>query len=368
MSSSEKSIKQQPIKRMGEFDVWKLVFAVVIVVHHTYLLPTDIPEIPLFQGGSIGVEFFFLVSGFLLARSASKTDLDPNLGHQTACFIVKKIKSFFPYMVFAFAVTFVFKALSLDWGGVATGKNLFNSIVELSFARMSGMGDAFFNVPTWYLSTMVLSMMVLYPLILKYRGAMTKVVFPVVAICILGYLFQKYGQLRTPDAWDGLLYKGTLRGFAEIMLGAFAFELCEWFKKYKFTFASRLLLTAFEYGVLLFIIVYSNEASCWDLDCPSILLMVLCVVIMGANASVFASVLGRSKFVSLCGKFSLMLYLNHLYWIYIFDVMGLHMGYYEMTALLVVASIASSIVCWLVTDAVVKFLKLDAVKALFVSK
>lgn len=352
------------VKRMGEFDLWKMIFALVIVVHHTNLLPMEVSS-PLFPGGSIGVEFFFLVSGFLLARSAYKVDSWNDLGEETARFIVKKIKSFFPYMVFAFAVTFVFKALSLDWSFSEVGKNAVNGIVELSFTRMSGLGDAFFNQPTWYLSAMILSMMIIYPLVLKYRGLMTKIIFPIVGCLILGYLFHKYGQFRTPDAWDGWIYKGSLRGFAEVMLGVFCYEVCEWFKRYRFTLVSKVVFTLIEYGSLVFIIAYSNTQNCWNLDCPSILLMMVSVVIAGANVSIFAPSLANSKLISFLGRFSLMLYLNHLYWIYILDLFNLPFTYLEMTALFVVASIVSSIACWAITDLVMRLIRSSWFKRVF---
>ena len=352
------------MNRMGGFDLWKMVFALVIVIHHSNLLPADVSD-PLFRGGSIGVEFFFLVSGFLLVRSASKVEGCGDLGARTARFIVKKIKSFFPYFVFAMLVTFVFKGLALDWNLVAFGKNALNSVVELSFVRMAGMGDVFFNQPTWYLSTMVISMMILYPLVLKYRGLMTKVVFPVAGIFILGYLFQRYGQFRTPDAWDGLFYKGMLRGFAEIMLGGFCYELCSWLKRFEFTSFSKALFTLAEFAPMLFVIAYSNTANCWDLDCPTILLMMAVTVIAGANVTLFAPTLGRSKLVAWLGKFSLLLYLNHLYWIYIFKAIGLSCGYYEMTILFVVASVSSSLVCWAVSDFVVRLARNETMRKVF---
>lgn len=54
---------------IGEFDLWKLIAAVVIVILHSSYLPVE-AERTYFHGGSIMVELFFLISGFFLAKSA----------------------------------------------------------------------------------------------------------------------------------------------------------------------------------------------------------------------------------------------------------------------------------------------------------
>ena len=53
----------------GEFDLWKLIAAIVIVILHSEYLPVE-AERTYFHGGSIMVELFYLVSGFYWAKSA----------------------------------------------------------------------------------------------------------------------------------------------------------------------------------------------------------------------------------------------------------------------------------------------------------
>ncbi len=53
-------------KHNGVIGLWKFIFCLLIVVLHTGI---GIPN-RIFKFGSIGVEFFFLVSGYLLAKSA----------------------------------------------------------------------------------------------------------------------------------------------------------------------------------------------------------------------------------------------------------------------------------------------------------
>lgn len=60
----------------------------MIVIYHGKNLATGGPI--LFPGGSAAVEFFFLVSGVLMARTASKTELQENLGKDTLMFMKHK--------------------------------------------------------------------------------------------------------------------------------------------------------------------------------------------------------------------------------------------------------------------------------------
>ena len=58
-------------KRRNEtVDFLKFLFALVIVIFHGRKLASS-GEFALFQSGYLGVEFFFLVSGFLMMKSVS---------------------------------------------------------------------------------------------------------------------------------------------------------------------------------------------------------------------------------------------------------------------------------------------------------
>lgn len=57
-------------KRNGKIELLRFLFAVIIVLHHSRQLLGD--ENCLFLGGSLGVEFFFIVSGYLMMSSIEK--------------------------------------------------------------------------------------------------------------------------------------------------------------------------------------------------------------------------------------------------------------------------------------------------------
>ena len=333
----------------GEIDFWKFIFAFVIVALHSSYLPASYEQ-PYFIGGSIGVEFFFIVSGFFLAKSSERVISYQNLAQESIAFMIRKIKPFFSYSLFAFIVALIAKTMFYGEGVIQFIKNGVNGIIEVLFLKATGIGNEFFNNPTWYLSAMLLTMLILYPLLLKYKKSFSQIVCPIIGLLILGYLYQKYGHLRDPDCWDGFFRKGTLRGFAEISLGIACYELCMQLRKYNFTVLSKAIFTIIEYGSLIAIIWYSNTETCWDMDCPSVILMGIAVIIAGGNLSLLSGFWSKLKITPFLGKFSLMIYLNHIYWVWIFDIIGLEMSYKEMFILYMLAAICSALACWGIVD------------------
>ena len=160
-------------KRNGELDFFKLLFCIVVISFHSgYFIQS---ENGYFKGGSIAVDFFFVVSGVMMARNAAQKAYEENLGIDTFEFIKKKILRFMPDIYVAWVIAFVVKHWHfVSWKQVV--KDLFASIWELLFLTNTGIvgyspNDASYlsNDATWYISAMILSMLLLWPLLRKYK-------------------------------------------------------------------------------------------------------------------------------------------------------------------------------------------------------
>lgn len=337
---------------IGEFDLWKLIAAVVIVIYHSRNLPVE-TERTYFRGGSIMVELFFLISGFFLAKSAlrgKELSKGGTTGNKAWSFILKKTWAFYPYLLFALTVGTVVRTVYLQEDFLQLIKHGVQGLCDLLLLWNAGWGRNFGVTQGWYLSAMMLSTLILYPCIRKWGRSFVQLVCPLAAAFILGYLFHKFGNFRDPAAWSILFYKGFLRGFAEISLGCFCFTVAEKVQEIRLTRLARVLCSIVEYGSLAAIIIYSNTESCLDMDCESVLLMAIAVIIMGSRASILSEVWDKTSVLPWLGKFSMMLYLNHMYWVWIFAVIGLQMEYPAMLALYYVCSCLSALVCWWVVD------------------
>ena len=60
-----------------------------------------------FESGRIGVEIFFIVSGYLMTKKALNNEEGlENIGEETTSYIWRKFKAFFPYVIFPFIISF----------------------------------------------------------------------------------------------------------------------------------------------------------------------------------------------------------------------------------------------------------------------
>lgn len=97
--------------RNGNIDLMRFVFCLIIILYHINNRLDLNPPFGLsekyfsFCGeGRIGVEFFFIVSGYLLAVTAKKNYSTNSIAASTKSFMYRKTMSIFPYHMFGYIV------------------------------------------------------------------------------------------------------------------------------------------------------------------------------------------------------------------------------------------------------------------------
>ena len=144
-------------KRNGKIDFLRLFFAVIIVLHHSrYVLGY---EESIFIGGALAVEFFFIVSGYLMMahiaklegakRPAARLDAgnesnvsgvdDMRLGSETYHYLMRKIRGFLSEFLFAVVIGFLFTAAAERWSAAETLQHFIQNFGEYTLLQMSGI-------------------------------------------------------------------------------------------------------------------------------------------------------------------------------------------------------------------------------------
>ena len=178
-------------KRNSEIDLLKFLFSVLIMLFHCRKMFT--PEgSPLFQSGYTAVEFFFIVSGYLMANSARKYKGE-NIAADTFDFMKKKLSSLMPFVFAAFIITFISVEAANKFNIKKLIFKLIGSLQEVLFLKMFGTKSiSYYNGPSWYISAMLIAMLAIFPLLLKYKNKFSYIAAPLAAGVIYACISQNY--------------------------------------------------------------------------------------------------------------------------------------------------------------------------------
>lgn len=314
-------------KRTGSIDFWKFICSIVIVLFHARNF-TKIHTRP-FINGAIMVEFFFLVSGYLMVASLLKYEKRKQegeaipVGKTTFSYILHKVAGMCPEYYVAMIIGFLVTHVVGRDGKVV--KDLLSSIWDVFFLSMGGFTGYHANGATWYISAMLLAMLVLVPVCLKNRDLFLYVIAPVVGIFSMGVLYQNNGYLAGPERWQGFYMKGLLRALGELCLGAFSYVLVQKLKEIRFTAFGKVCLAAIELGGFGMVLAASYFVPRGKTDFLLVVFLFVAVSVSFSHQSILAPIFDR-EIVYFLGKFSFSIFLGHIYWSHAIKKLFPHYG------------------------------------------
>lgn len=264
--------KQARKMRNGEIDFFRFVFSLIIVLLHFGMKFGN----QIFVRGYIGVEFFFVVTGFLMAGHAAgmrRKSNDPGvIADETWRYLLKKVRSFYPYYISAMLIQIVIRFIFVRHIGLAEFAN--RSLRSIPIVTLTYMGLArggtndFYVGNTWFLSAMLFAVFFLYPVLLfNYRFA-TQIIFPFLAIFLPGYIYMTNGVIALKwEAWNGVVFFGILRAVSELALGGLLFRISELTaaRKPRILYSAhpllKILVTMFKYCCYAVVILFAHGSA-----------------------------------------------------------------------------------------------------------
>ena len=312
--------------RSGKIEFNRFMFCVFILIFHfdKYYLGLEKFSNVDFEftkcaHGAMGVEFFFLVSGFLMAKKAYKnykqagTIDGSRLSNETLSFMWGKYKAIFPYHVVAFIMLVIIKFL-VEKPELGKGiRMLFGSIPNFLLIEMSGFGSVGINPIEWYISAMLLCMFIIYPIIRTHYDMFVKVIGPILAIFILGYMYYTTKGLTGVKQWMGVGYKSVFRAFAELSLGCTAYEICRIIseKKREISVQTKVLLTCIEALCYAFTIEFIVSNLPREYEFYALITLFVGVTLSFSEVT-YGNKMFQNKFFFFLGKATLPMYLCQL--------------------------------------------------------
>lgn len=209
-------------KRHGKVDIYRFLFALVVCVYHFELIYYDGTRYV--NAGYIGVEFFLILSGVFLMRSAVDGSRTP------VSYAVSRITRLYPHYLFSFAVFFAatsFAMLRSEQGIFSVARKLVSHVFELTILQMAVPKCAMLNRPAWYVSALLISSVAVYGLAARFRRTLLRAA-PVLVCLIYVFFAWKAGNIHV---WWGtgvwLFRDGLLRAAAGLLLGCLCYVGCE---------------------------------------------------------------------------------------------------------------------------------------------
>lgn len=225
--------------KSGKIEFYRFIFCLGVLFFHMGKYFRGEPSLKdgvrfeFFPHGSIGVEFFFLISGFFMARSIYKKILAEEKGMMSSnqtlsveylTFMKHKYLRILPEHIPMFLMTFLVYVMVHPQSLMKIVVLVMKNIPSFLLIQMSGINLGNVLHIEWYISSMLLTMAVLYPICRKYYYTFTRYFAPLIGLFILGYMQETTKSLTGVSVWMGVCYKSTLRALVEVALGTTCFE------------------------------------------------------------------------------------------------------------------------------------------------
>jgi len=301
-------------KRATSIELIRFVVAIVVMLYHFFTI--YIAGNGLVPFAYIFVEYFFLLSGFFMMKHiAERTDsMNP------AAYVLHKAISFYPVFIVAFAIQFVLFVYMNHLGSPSEVLGgLFHFKWEALLLQTAGfIPNPQFNSDyllgqAWYLSAMLLALLIAYPLAKYLRKWYLTLVCPLVIMFVYSYIIQTLGTMNIGNEYLGVIMSAVLRGLAGTCVGSLCYVGYARLKEHPLQRKKTAALIEIGcYAGLVGLFFIPDSAD--DADSLFFIIVFALLIVFGfANqtpVSKFLNTHGR-KLLTYLGSLSLYLYLLH---------------------------------------------------------
>jgi peptidoglycan/LPS O-acetylase OafA/YrhL len=308
------TITKKKNARIASVEFWRFLFTVLVCLYHLEIYYTSGK---LFPSGTSAVEFFFVLSGFLIALSAGHWfEKNPQpLSPKEACvkatqFVWKKVKVIFPVIVVTLILHY-----AMNGGGYSRSSTLeaiLNSEWDLLF--MVGTPFGYANggcpiVPLWFLTALFIAGYV-YTYMLYRNFHFTLFLAPLIGVLLYSFFTLNSSLVLDFYAKMGFMTAGTVKAFAEVALGIAMYHLYAHLRKKKLSSLWEVVLT-----ILMIFAIYRYFALTIKVgtgldNFRRIVYIMIIILLSFLNKDLITSVLNHG-FARFLGSISMTMYVCH---------------------------------------------------------
>ena len=244
-------------------ELGRFIYSLLVLGYHVQFSYTD-KEVDPFENGALAVEFYFLLSGYFLARSLEKLRKDEKtcLIKKTYYFMKNKVTALLNVHILSIIVVTIIIACFDS----KSFKDIFlPGIPSIFLVHMiivwSGDFDKALIVPEWYLSAMLICMLFMVPIFLLIRTK--KSIFgTIILVGVVIVITLITGFTTTWKFNENIIY--DIRAWGEMCVGMFSYHLSIYVKNNKYSNCMNIffkVLEIFSYGlpVILGVIPISSD-------------------------------------------------------------------------------------------------------------
>ncbi len=264
-------------------------------------------------GAYLGVDFFFLLSGYLLVRHFDNTIQTGSLGDDWFAYIKHRLIGIYPeYFIILLATVLI------DWRVSYTGiinfvKGVWQTLDvykwDFFFLHYIGMDVPMIIRSIWFLSPLVIVSFGLYAAMLSNRDKLVYIYSPILAIGGFVYCYNTFGTLAMQGRPVWFTNGAVLRALFEMCAGIIAYEINKRIIKLQYSRSLRVILITVEL-VLIYLV---GCQIIWHKYNDFFFIIVFMYIIIVSFAEIFP--VGRfcnNKFCYVLGEISYPLFLCHL--------------------------------------------------------
>lgn len=303
-----------------------------------------------FLHAAFAVDCFFVISGLLMCRNAIErkncTEIVENRSNadNTWGYLRRKIVKIYPPFIVAWLMTFV-KAHVLNKSSLkVVVTSLFNSVPELLFLGETGIQGNYYLGVAWYVSAMLLTMCVTYPMVSRYKEQYAKLWSFITSVYLYGMINHSYAKLAgNLHDWCGVGYKSLFRSFIDINMGIFLGGWIPEFGRIKWTRSAKMIIGFFEYLCYILLVVYMIAPIDGNFEILMMTALSMALLISFSRISFIDMTLQRAnRAICFLGRSSTYIYFGH--WVLVSNENAWDMSMKSITTYIVGVVLTSSVV------------------------